>query len=428
MVFKRRVTYLSIAASLFICQIPALSVTQAPVDNFQLPLDARLPQPASSTGEDGNWRLPMEEKLSSEDEPEHYRPIGKKKLPRRLDVSINLSDAEDAVEGRIDQLLDVALARDPQTKVFDKAVAHYRTRTQRVVAEAKDTADYLVPYRGFGPSSEAGDIILDEKVKLKSRASAEYARQRHIDEMHVKVVSNVMQIAMGLGTPDKARSEQTIAQGYSSLKELVGAEETERTLELLNTWMREINVPDSVYSQGAWDVATRQEKYKTVLAKALEDDPILHQITKRLHKYNHRSKFARASSHVVQTVLGTAALTPSFVGPAAKAALVAFVMATGGPEQCKLLKELYLDKRFESRWKVLNEEAHLALENYHVAILTKNPVLLACSESIIDQMTGTDTAEKVLGQIVVARRHEQSDQGAAEVTKAPQLAGAGATQ
>src|SRR5690606_13528977 len=104
-----------------------------------------------------------------------------------------------------------------------------------------------------------------------------------------------------------------------------------------------------------------------------------------LHKYNKRSKAMMVTSSVVQTLLGAASLTPTFIGPAAKTALVTFIMATGGPEQAKLMKELYLDKRLESRWKVLNEETHLALDNYQLAILTRNPVLLGCSESVVGQ-------------------------------------------
>jgi hypothetical protein len=77
-------------------------------------------------------------------------------------------------------------------------------------------------------------------------------------------------------------------------------------------------------------------------------------------------------------------------------------MATGGPEQCKLLKELYLDKRFESRWKVLNEEAHLAVDNYQVAVLTRNPVLLACAESVVCQMSSPDTVTRVFGTRIVS--------------------------
>jgi hypothetical protein len=105
-------------------------------------------------------------------------------------------------------------------------------------------------------------------------------------------------------------------------------------------------------------------------------------------------------------MLGAASMTPTFVGPAAKTALVAFVMATGGPEQCKLLKELYLDKRLESRWKVLNEEAHMAVENYQLAVLTKNPTLLCYSESIVGQMVGGHHVNEVFGTTLLAKKTE----------------------
>lgn len=344
------------------------------------------------------------------------RAIKKPKgVPTRLDGSINLADTENAVGRRIDELLDAALDRDEKTKVLDKAVSHYRKTSQKVIAETKDAVDYMIPYRGFGPSSEAGDIILDEKVKLKSRASAEFARQKHIDETHVKVVASMMQLAMGLGMPDQARGFEISSSGLSSLKQLVGDEEAERTMQMLSAWSKELSIPESVYTQGPWDVHAKQEKLKGVMCEALDADPVVHEITKRLHKYNHRSKFARASAHVVETTLGAASLTPTFVGPAAKAALVAFIMATGGPEQCKLLKELYLDKRFESRWKVINEEAHLALENYQVAALTRNPVLLACSEALLGQMTDPQKAEEVLGVSVLPK------QAVAESAGSPQM-------
>ena len=97
-------------------------------------------------------------------------------------------------------------------------------------------------------------------------------------------------------------------------------------------------------------------------------------------------------------------MTPTFVGPAAKTALVAFVMATGGPEQCKLLKELYLDKRLESRCKALNEEAHLAVDNYQLALLTKNPVLLGYSESLVGQMIGGHHVNEVFGTSLLAKK------------------------
>ncbi|MCC7529429.1 MAG: hypothetical protein IT342_12970 [Candidatus Melainabacteria bacterium] len=110
------------------------------------------------------------------------------------------------------------------------------------------------------------------------------------------------------------------------------------------------------------------------------------------------------TSQVLQTGLGVAALTPSFIGPGAKVALLSYVMATGGPESCKLLKELYLDKRFESRCKVISEEAHMAIDNYQIAVMTRNPVLLACSESLLGQMIGEMGVKEIMGTALLSEK------------------------
>ncbi|MGH9548133.1 MAG: hypothetical protein ACRD3W_02115, partial [Terriglobales bacterium] len=288
--------------------------------------------------------------------------------PEKLSGSISAGNSYDRAGARIDELLEAALDRDPRTAVLDQAVKHYRKTSQKVIAETKDATDYLIPYRGFGPSSEAGDVILDEKVKLKSRASAEFARQKQIDETHIKVVSSVMQLAMGLGMTDQTRGEEVTQSGYESLKQLVGDEEADRTKQELLTWSKGKEMPESVTRRGIWDVTQKQDKHKLVVETSLDEDPVVTEIKRRLHKYNQKSKLAMASSHVIQATLGAASLTPTFIGPAAKTALLAYIMATGGPEQVKIMKELYLDKRFESRCKVVNEEAHLALDNYEIAI------------------------------------------------------------
>jgi hypothetical protein len=369
-----------------------------------LPINEKIAERTADGGK-SVWSLPMNGPMGAAGKlvQTAKKVLLKPAQPEKLETGITVADVHDAVSTRIDELLDAALDRDDKSQTLEKAVAHYRTTTQKVIAETKDATDYLIPYRGFGPSSEAGDIILDEKVKLKSRASAEYARQKHIDETHVKVVASMMQLAMGLGTSNKAESERIVESGMSALTGLVGEEEAAKTKELLQSWVTGVNVPDHVYKQPVWDVALRRDKLKSVIETSMDSDPIVKEIIRRLHKYNQHSKFMQVSAHVVQATLGAASLTPSFIGPAAKTALLAFVMATGGPEQCKLLKELYLDKRFESRWKVINEEAHMALENYQIGVLTKNPVLMACSESIVQQMVGEETVPQVLGTSILPR-------------------------
>jgi hypothetical protein len=325
----------------------------------------------------------------------------KTKPSKQYDASIDVSTGDNPLGAQIEQLMDCAWDKDEQGKKLDRAVEHYRTSSQRAVAQSKDTADYIVPFRGNGPSSEAGDVILGEKVKLKSRASSEYARQKRVDDIHLRIAADVIQISMGLGMLDPENSRPMIDAGMTSLKELVGDDQAERTLSMLTNWGQNVRIPETVFTQPVWDVTSKQAKVQQIVAEAVKADPVLEEITKRVHKYNQHSKLGRASSHVIQTTLGVASLTPDFIGPAAKAALVAYVMSTGGPEQCKLLKELYLDKRFDSRWKVLNEQAHMAVENYEVGLLTHNPVLLASTESLVEHMAGRSTVKKVFGRSLV---------------------------
>lgn len=381
------------------------------LSGFQTPINAKLAEPQSI-----NWSLPFTGPLGGNAPQAPRSVLLNPKVPKRLDASINTSDGRNLVSQCVDHLLETALENDDKAKQLDKAVFHYRKASQRAIAQTKDAVDYIVPFRGFGPSIEAANLATGEKITVKSRAAAEYARQKHVDETHIKIVSSVMQIAMGLGMEDQAKGETVSASGYEALKALVGDDEANQTMQMLTVWSKDLTIPPAVYEQGAWDVHLRQNKQKVVLQAALDNDEVLHQITKHLHKYGHKSKLSRISSQVIQTTLATAALTPSFIGPAAKGALLAYVMATGGPESCKLLKELYLDKRFESRWKVLNEESHLALENYQIAILTRNPVLLACSESFVSEMSGEQAVADVFGGTVISAQPK------------PQMAQAGSVQ
>lgn len=358
------------------------------------PINGTIDSP--KTAAHNAWSLPICPSMGNE-------PVApwKNGQESALKGNVTVNDEKDIAGKCISHLLDAALVADPSSKSLEKSVAHFRSLPMKMVAQAKDATNMTIPYQGFGPSSEAADIVLGEKLKLKSQASAEYARQKQVDELHVKVVGSVMQIAMGLGMADRARAAEIVASGADSLRALVGEEEAKKTVAALTDWSKQVTVPSSVFEQGVWDVEQRHDKFKNAMTGALDNDPVVQEIQRRLHKYNRRSTFARVSAHVVESALGIAGMAPDFIGAAGKAALTTFIMATGGPEQAKVLKELYLDKRFESRWKVLNEETHLALDNYHVAILTHNSVLLAFSESLVKDNSTSATVSKVFGQSVL---------------------------
>jgi hypothetical protein len=364
----------------------------------QLPIHGTLSAPAeasvASNGSSGDSGHAVPTAASV---PKH-----KHHAPRELTATLS-SDSYETIDQRMNKLVDCALEKNPQMAKLDKAVAHFRTKTQKSVAVTKDLAEYVFDYQGFGPSSEAGDIVLGEKLKIKSRSAAEYARQQLVDSTHTSVTSGTMELAMGLGMADKTRGGEIANSGYENLKTMVGEEEASKTKELIVTLCQDVNIPDTVYNKNIWSTSERQKKQDLLLSKAIANDSVLQEITKCVHKYNKHSKVSSTASHLLQPALSLAAIAPLYIGPAAVVALIAFVGATGGSEQNKIMKELYLDKRIQSRTKVLSEDIHMALDNYELGMVTHNPALIACAQSMIGQLVGVDVAEEVLGQAVLSQ-------------------------
>ena len=82
--------------------------------------------------------------------------------------------------------------------------------------------------------------------------------------------------------------------------------------------------------------------------------------------------------------------------------------ATGGPEQDKLLKELYLSRMMQSRCDLTNEKAHMVVGSMDLALLTNNKRLYAWSKSLLSSMTDADTAEHLFSKTpVVSAGQEQ---------------------
>lgn len=325
-----------------------------------------------------------------------------------LQGEVSTSHRHTPVSQSINNLVAAGLAKDERTETLDKAVKHYSKISSKVMKSAGNSINFAVPNRGFNPSIEAGNVATGENVEIKSLAAAELARQKHIDEMHVKVVASVMQIATGLGMSDQTKGQQKVDRELENLRGLVGEEQASNTLETLKRWGAEQKVEESAFNQELWDVHEQREKKLAVMTTALNSDPVVAEVMGRLHKFNRRSKFARTSSRVIQTTLGTIALGPDFVGVGGKVALGAFVAATGGPEQDKIIKEMYLGERLDSRSNVLNAEIQMAMENYQLAKLTRNHVLMAASQAVVQQMAGPELVPEVFGAGTDAREVSSS--------------------
>ncbi|MFN8552909.1 MAG: hypothetical protein U0103_15670 [Candidatus Obscuribacterales bacterium] len=308
-----------------------------------------------------------------------------------------VSKTEIAPEELIDQLVSSAFERDERAEEIKLKEQKYKGSLRRSIAKVSDMAEFMTAYKGFQASSEAADVILDEKQKLKSKAAVEWVKQKQHDSIHPKVVSSLMQIASGLGMSDPVKQQRNIDDGVKQLASIVGDDDAKRALVAMTAWAASVKdsappaTPGEPLSVLKLDSAT-----KKLMESSLQRDAVVLETKAKLQKYNHRSKLLYATAKVVNTTLSVAMFSPTIVSPAAQIALLAFLMATGGPEEAKLLKELYLDRRIECRYKMINQEAVQAINNYNVASITGNTVLSQFCNLTASKMAGKD----VLAQAV----------------------------
>lgn len=200
-----------------------------------------------------------------------------------------------------------------------------------------------------------------------------------------------MQLATGLGLTDATRKKQTIQSAMKEMVPLVGEDEAVRSLELLTNWSNQVSVPEDAFKADPWDALTLRQKLLEMSSSTLQDDEVIQSVKSRLHHFNHISNFSRVTSKAVNTTLSLAALTPTFVSPAAQGLQFAYIAATGGPEEKKVLKEVYLGRCFESRQARLNEETMLMVTSHNNAVTTHNAILFCCTESLMQSMFSPHT-------------------------------------
>lgn len=326
---------------------------------------------------------------------------------RVLVGSIEMSDGDATINSQVKFLTETALNNSSAMKDAQKAYDHFRTLKSKTTVKTKDTLQILTAYRGFASSKEAGDIILDESLKLNGLPASELALQKEIDNANGAVIEALMQVAMGLGLKDPDKQTDVVVKGFKTLAALVGEEKAQISVTEIAAWNKRLKLPDSVYKASPWSPSEQQEKAQLAYKAAQQRDPHIAKAVKKVHGYNKKSKLTMAASHVIEGGLGVACLVPSAIGPAAQVALTGFEMATGGSEENKLLKQIYLSKRIQSRNSLLKQKINLALQNYQLALLTQNPALLAFSESLIAEMSGEDTAKKLFGQTIAEFKEEQ---------------------
>lgn len=309
----------------------------------------------------------------------------------------------------LNNLVKSALERNDQREQMLAKAKHYKSVFGRASATARQMAQLATEYRGFELSSEAADVILDEKIRLKSKSSVDYAQQKHVDEVHTQLFAALMQIAEATGLNEADRREKALHDASASLTELVGEEEAKKALQAVTAWADQVVVPEWYLKQQSLTVMEIQSKTEALSKQALQSDPITNYARRILHRYNSHSNIVRASAKMINTAFTIGMLSPTAVAPAAQFASFAYAMATGGPEESKLLRELYLDKSLECRGKRVTQEVGQAVNGYNSAITTKNPVLFAFSESMMSAICGEDATSSALGNKPLVAKKSSRD-------------------
>ena len=319
-----------------------------------------------------------------------------------LTGSVTKVEIPEGLGEQANKLTDLAYQKDETGQDLEALVKKMKSKSHKATVAAKEFAYTMVPYRGFGPSKSGANILLEQVKKVNTLAGAEYLKQRCMDNLHTKIVTNLLEISQGLDSQDKAQGALMIEAAHLQLSDLLGEDKAAETVKMMTDWSKELSVPASAYEQPHWDVATVQQNVRVATGTSVAQDPVFATVVKKLKRYNRGKVMSAIGSAVESTCAIASFAAPGYLIPfAIQSVDGAFVVATGGSEETKMLNELYYAKRMESRWKRLNEESQLALTAYEMAIDKRSPTMLACAESIMQQLCGVDNAKVILGQQIV---------------------------
>lgn len=296
---------------------------------------------------------------------------------------------------RVDALISRAGNRNPDLERARAYFNRFASRKAAIGARTSDAVNSIFMFKGMSMSSQAGDVILDEKLKLNSLGAAKLITRKLEDQVELDVISRTLDLSAAVGEDPCSDRQSDIDEAIAKLEALSGKE---AALGLFRSL-------DGCYSLPSHEMGTLSIKQKpsdlekrvdlAVQIAALNDD-IVEEIKADIHKYNSHGPAKMALHRIAQTTLCVISLTPNLIGPASQAVLFGYVVLTGGSETSKVLKEVYMGKRLEVRADTLKKEMHLLFDSYRLGVSTNNQVLMICAEQLLARRVGGDIAEKLL--------------------------------
>lgn len=306
---------------------------------------------------------------------------------------VEFAPSKDPFEEAINTAAITAMERDPEVLQADQNLFKMQGSGQSAKEMSKNFLHYLLNYRGVGPSSAGANALMERKIKASSTLSAELKWEKAVDEKYVSTVNACAELADAIDREDAADRAQALSDAKANLNLLVGEEETNKLVDKFQNL--KATLPATLPNPGSLGVAAERARIRTLEEAVIKQDPILSATAQKLAKYTVTTK-TEVVTGAVQTALGVAGLAPSLIGPCAQLVKTAFILSTGGSEENKLYKEVFLFKRIEVRARTISQLSSTAVRSYHMACMTKRPLLAAYAQSLMSKMTDADTVSKIV--------------------------------
>ncbi|CAN5514348.1 hypothetical protein BH11CYA1_BH11CYA1_02570 [soil metagenome] len=310
---------------------------------------------------------------------------------------LEFEHSDNPIQQAVYDTATLAMTRDPEVVAVDEQLFKMQSlgKLQNTKEISRNFVHYLVNYRGVGPSSASANALMEKEINTSSKLSTELKWEKAIDEKYVDIVNACAEAADALDREASGEGVSSVNEANNTLTDLVGKAEADKLMAKFRKLRSEM--PDTIKAQSpkSFGISTERSQINALQEAVLKQDPILAEVAEKLSKYQVK-KGTEVVSGVVQGALGVAGLAPSFVGPAAQIVKTAFILSTGGSEENKLYKEVFLFKRLEVRSRTINHLATSSIRNYNIGTLTNRPFLAAYSKALMEQMTDQATIAKII--------------------------------
>ncbi|MBX9725209.1 MAG: hypothetical protein K2X81_27645 [Candidatus Obscuribacterales bacterium] len=274
-------------------------------------------------------------------------------------------------------------------------------------SRARSLVNFMFDTRGSDWSKEGADLAIGKKSDISSDTTGLYEDQLHRDNLHWQVISLIAKIGSALGSDTKLDSDDNLIQSVSLLRTLIGEAETDRIMEWL-TGDETKNLKGEIPLTARLDLPTLLYLQDSMSSIALERDSVTADIKSELLPYGNKCKSRRVATKVVYSALGIATFIPNWIAPVAETSFLAAMMANGGPEQDKLLKELYYAKRLERRYDLIQKELNLALNCRAISVATDNAPLYHFSKRLTEYLCGENMERKLFHEQTFSANKNQA--------------------